>query len=373
MDNGLSPVKTWAGGSAGASRISFGDLTGSADGGQIEWDYLKWTDKAAIVPVPTTPTWAIDASGDWNKPLNWGGTTPNAVGAEADFGGIISSARTIFTDTAITLGALKFDNANTYQITGNGSLTISTSTGSGSIVVAQGTHKINLPITFASDTAIDVAAGGLLKISDPATIAAGKTVTQTGSVSIEAPLTIEAGGALVLAGPSAASVFGAPSLGTGAKIDVKTNSLSVDYRGQASPAATIQSQLASAYAGGAWTGAGITSSSTIAGQTGVGWKEDASSKSIVVKYAYYGDANLDGTVDSSDFSALAAKFNDAAGVWAVGDFNYDGKINALDFNALASNYGQTLPSGAALAALVPEPSSMLALLGLAAVCKRRRK
>jgi hypothetical protein len=99
---------------------------------------------------------------------------------------------------------------------------------------------------------------------------------------------------------------------------------------------------------------------------------------VLVRYTYAGDANLDGVVNSGDFSALATSFNSTSGIWGIGDFNYDGVVNALDFNLLAVNYGlPTLPApepGAALGALVPEPSgALLALGGLTCVIRRRRR
>ena len=59
-----------------------------------------------------------------------------------------------------------------------------------------------------------------------------------------------------------------------------------------------------------------------------------------------GDANLDGVVDTSDFTALAANFLKTAMNWMGGDFTGDGKVNALDFNVLATNFGQSAPAGA---------------------------
>lgn len=94
-------------------------------------------------------------------------------------------------------------------------------------------------------------------------------------------------------------------------------------------------------------------------------------------FTYFGDADLDGQVTTSDFTILSQNFN-SAGVWAKGDFNYDGKINALDFNALATNYGSPALGALALGApglgsLVPEPVS-IALLSIASLaCARRRR
>ena len=239
------------------------------------------------------------------------------------------------------------------------------------------------PLIFASDTDITVASGAILTIGNPATIQANKTVTKSGDVLIQAPLTLEAGASLVLAsGPTTA--FGAPSLGGGARIDVKNNSLTIDYRGQATPAATIKAQLASGYSGGVWNGDGIATSSAVLNQTGLGWKDDTASKSILVKYTYYGDANLDGQVDISDLGALATAWQTSA-VWSQGDFDYSGFVDISDLGKLATNWqlGVGSPLGPsfdeALASVglagvsVPEPAALGAMVLAMGALRRRRR
>lgn len=316
-------------------------------------------------------SWKVNSSGDWATNSNWNPVSPNGVDRIASFGGIITSPKTVYSDLPVTVGTLKFDSASGYQLAGQGSLSIEVSTGSGSVSVLQGSHKINLPLIFVSDSNVTVAGGALLTIADPMRIKAGKTVTKSGDLSIEAALTLEAGASLVM-GPGAASLFGAPALASGAKINLQNNSVTIDYRGQSSPSGTIKSQLTSGYNNGAWNGEGINTSSSTA-TTGLGWVETPASESILVKYAYYGDANLSGTVDSTDFSAFAAGYGKTTGgIWANGDFNYDGKVNTLDFNSLAGNFGAPAPA-ANLGAVVPEPASLALAMGVAILATRRRK
>jgi hypothetical protein len=204
---------------------------------------------------------------------------------------------------------------------------------------------------------------------------------------MQAALTLEAGAVLTLAsGPT--TLLGAPTLGAGAKVDVKNTTVTVDYRGQTNPASTIRAQLASGYNAGAWNGPGIgtTAPLTVGGKAvGVGWKDDASTQSITVKYTYVGDANVDGQVDITDLGALATSWQ-TAGTWANGDFDYSNFVDITDLGALATNWqagvGSPLRPGdlslsEALASLglpsvaVPEPASA-GLLGAAMLLSTRR-
>jgi hypothetical protein len=145
------------------------------------------------------------------------------------------------------------------------------------------------------------------------------------------------------------------------------------------------------YASAAWTGPGITSSSAASvaaniantHKTAIGFAEASTfgigtfagqavdTSAVLLRYTVVGDANIDGTVDTSDFNVLAANFNMTNALWQQGDFNFDGVVNALDFNNLSNNFGQILPSPA-LGSVVPEPA-VLAPLVLISLLRRRRK
>jgi hypothetical protein len=361
---------------AAKARVSVGWTGGGpGTGGQsVFFDDVK-LDGAGI--PPTGSTWAVDSSGDWNLSGSWAnGVVPNAVGAEAFFLSTITAPHTVYSDIAVTVASMTFDNSNKYVISGAGSLSVQAATGSGQIAVLTGSHKINLPLTFVSGATINVAGGATLTLADPVIIKANKTVTRTGtgSLLIQAPLTIEAGGVLAV-GSAPLTVFGAASMASGAKINVGTQSMTVDYHGAGSPASTIKSQLLSGYANGVWNGEGINTSAGTATK-GLGWVDSPSTESILVKFTYYGDVNLSGTVDSADFNAFVAGYGQTStGVWATGDFNYDNKVNTKDFNYLAGNFGAAAIPAPSLGAVVPEPVSgaALALVGLLATARRRSR
>jgi hypothetical protein len=335
-----------------------------------EGDLFKYNTGAPFVGRVAS-VWGGSSGGDWHNSANWNnGLAPNGIGEAAELGGIITASRTVFADTPVTLGTLTFNSVRTYNLTGIASLTIESTTGAGAINAMSGSHRINLPLTFASDTSVLVATGATLTLADPVTIKAGKTVTQlgVGSLLLRAPLTIESGATLAMSG-AAMSVTGAPSLAPGARIDVGGEELEVVYGGIPSPAQSVHTLLTTGYSGGNWTGDGIMTSLGSTAQ-GLGWVDDVVAGVIKVRLTSYGDADLSGTVDSIDFAAMLAGFGAMGGaVWSDGDFNYDGKVSTLDFNQLAGNFGALSPQ-TGIGAVVPEPTAA-GLIGIVPILLAR--
>src|SRR5581483_407635 len=157
---------------------------------------------------------------------------------------------------------------------------------------------------------------------------------------------------------------------------------------------TITNQIKSGYHNGNWGGTGIQSSAAAAAvgsghPTGLGYSTasvlyagsggsgvfsgvNVTGGNVLIRYTYSGDSNLDGTVDTSDFTAMSQNFGSTTASWLQGDFNYDGVVNALDFNAIASNFGQSLPSAPVLGSVVPEPA-MLGVIGMLGLAWTRRR
>jgi hypothetical protein len=321
-----------------------------------------------------SPEWATNASGDWNVATSWnGGLVPNGVDAEADFFGAISTNQTVYSNAPITVGTLNFNNANTYVITGSSTLTLQASTGSAQVIVQQGTQELDLPTTIASNTVFNVFSGATLLIANPLTIDAGDTLTQTGAGTVTYQSTVSVlGGASIAFGNSthvqqlsvasggSASVAGTgtvlelDSLSNVGSLDLQNNTLLINYGSSTDPAASIRAQLASGYAGGAWNGVGIDSS-TLAGNShyGLGYADSAdpgnpaglAPGTLEVKYTLNGDTNLDGVVNGTDFGILAANFGRQVSAWDQGDFNYDGVVDGTDFGLLAANFGQQANGG----------------------------
>jgi hypothetical protein len=152
-------------------------------------------------------------------------------------------------------------------------------------------------------------------------------------------------------------------------LDLKNNPMIVDYSGT-SPVSDVRELLKHAFnADGApnyWTDFGITSSTaaavaqTTAFKTAIWYGEatdlfttfpatfegqSVDNSTVLLKYTYAGDANLDGWVNLQDFNRLASNFGQSNRRSIHGDFNYDGNVNLQDFNWLANNFGAGTSAG----------------------------
>jgi GH18 family chitinase len=173
-------------------------------------------------------------------------------------------------------------------------------------------------------------------------IASGATVTATMSQRL-ASLAIAAGGTL----------------------DLKNQSLIVDYAsgGVVSPMGTWTGASYAGIAGmiaagrivssvtppsGATMAIGVAEASQALGLSGsqtrlfAGQTADASS--VLVKYTYAGDTNLDGRINVDDYGRVDSAVAIGLTGWLNGDFNYDGKVNVDDYGIIDLNVGVQGPA-----------------------------
>ena len=99
------------------------------------------------------------------------------------------------------------------------------------------------------------------------------------------------------------------------------------------------------------------------------WDVDIDTNQVLLSVvpAPTGDYNLDGSVDSADYSVWQDT-RGATGDGLAADGNLDGAVDAADYAVWKSNFGRTVDSGAGATAAVPEPAAFtLLLIGLMAI------
>ena len=206
--------------------------------------------------------------------------------------------------------------------------------------------------------------------------------------------------------PAVALRVGTLAVASGGTLDLKNSDLVV----HSGTLTAVQTLVQSGYNNGNWNGTtGIVSSTAaasplmalgvITNDNGSGTPLYGSGGTIastfggiapvdgdqLVKYTYYGDANLDGKVDGSDYARIDNGALHQLTGWYNGDFNYDGVINGSDytlidnaFNTQGAIVASELASPTAQitgsASAVPEPATlgMLGIAGVAVLSRRRR-
>jgi autotransporter-associated beta strand protein len=311
---------------------------------------------------------------NWN---NGSAATTYANGEAVTFNDTNALHYAVTLSTTVSPASVTVNSSGNYSITGGG------------LIVATGgftksnTSTLTLGVGLtASSLAIN---GGKVILASNTTSGSGWTSTNPVSNINVSSLTIAANSVL----------------------DIANNHIIIDY-GATDPMSTILGYLKSGFNNGAWNGtSGIISSTAQTKTNGltysIGWADGAdktgavtnlTSGEIELKYTLVGDANLDGTVNGSDFSILAANFGLGVTNWDQGNFLYSSSVNGSDFSALAANFGQG-DSGAAVTpadiaaldsfaaanglpaptiAAVPEPASLgLLALGATSLLARRRR
>jgi autotransporter-associated beta strand protein len=345
-------------------------ITVTANGGTFDTN-----GRNTASPVSITGVGAFTVKGNGSGHLSLPSiTTPtlNLDGGNVNFTSAFSSA----TDLGVT--------AN------NGTLDLSNDVALGAVSGAGTLNKIGV----GNLTVNSVRSGGL-------NVGAGKvTIAQNGT---------NAATSIV----NTLSIAGATDNWT-AQLDVKDNDVIVhsDDAGRIAKAAEITNQLKQganfANAGQFWTGNGIVTSlggngstsytavgvavndfATLGGsQTGTIYStfdgQDVGVNDVLVKYTYFGDADLDGAVTTNDYFQIDNGFLGSKTGWINGDFDYDGAVTTNDYFLIDNAF---LGQGAALvpAALgsaeplsgvtaVPEPASLgvFAFAAAAGLLRRRR-
>jgi hypothetical protein len=244
-------------------------------------------------------------------------------------------------------------NVSTANLTGLGY----TSTGGSDALTVLGSVPVALNANVGTVT---VAAGGGVAAAAPSTT----RQVNFSSVNIGSGAKVAFAKAAAHANHTVAAIDALTIAKTGAAftgtLDLGDNVLILRNAG-ATGAAGILSMLSSGLAGGAWNGTGLASSAAATdpnAATALGWLPNTDAgfsqfegvnvgaTDVMVKYTYYGDADLNGMVDSDDVNLTTGGYGTTSGAtWDSGDFDYSGGVNSDDANLLTSNYGAGWKAG----------------------------
>jgi autotransporter-associated beta strand protein len=281
-------------------------------------------------------------------------------------------------------------------------------------VAANGNYSIGGTGTISGTAGFFKSATGTLTLSTANNYTGGTFVTN-GRVIIEPTSTTTcalAPGALSISGGtvqladnvSAGTALGTSNVvisslsltGTGT-LDIGNNRVIVDYTTGHDPIASIAQWIENGYydlTGPSIISSDIATADAASGLSyGIGYADGADgvvsglpSGEIEIMFTLLGDANLDGTVNSEDYTPLSHNMGaTVVGGWDKGDFNYDGTVNTEDFTLFAHNIGSSASYAAQAGLLepansveltnVPEPTGAAALIAIAggALLRRRRK
>jgi hypothetical protein len=373
-------------------------------------------DNVSITPLSSfnAQVWTSSTSGNWGDDAKWRNKQANFAGAVATFGNQAGPV-TVTLDAAKQVAAVKFDSAGSYTLAGTNALTLMSDEDRSPVVLTAlaGNHTISAPVIIGEPSA-----GGLANIGPRLAVAnilgnsrltISNNVTSSGASAFDFNkngtgtlemknvrariVKVNEGTLRVLPGasPDSTSRMNLLFVENGV-FDLANTAAILDYP-EAGPSELSNMRLLAslgkirASSPGNNLVVGVAEASSFGASTLYGQPVDSSA--ILLLATFKGDSNLDRDVDFDDLLKLAQNYGSTTASYEQGDTNYNNTVDFDDLLALAQNYGATFaltgsngdssPTGSfasdwALArSMVPEPTMLSMVAGLALSSRRRRR
>jgi thermolabile hemolysin len=280
------------------------------------------------VDLVNTHNWIASGSAAWATTGNWDPSGAPAAAWIVNLANATAQDKTCAVSSSATV--------NRITVTGNGSPNMNLLLQPGANLNAAGSIQINT--------------GGVVELAGGSLGAASINVNAGGTIRLDLTSS-DVGGAAKINVSGQANLSGTLAVATlGGFVPLPDQPFGVMRSGSRSGDLSILNQT---------------------GFAGLRFNKNYSATALnLTAWALGGDANLDASVDTTDFNILAANFGSAGQNWLRADFNGDTIIDTLDFNVLASNFAQTTPPQMG-AALVPEPSVLAMGIFTVALLRRR--
>ncbi len=176
---------------------------GALSGGELQTvinEMNVYVSGGAPPAAPTAFAWNTDSSGAWTQNSNWTNSShapPNNPNHTATFGDAIAADRMIYTEEAVTVNRIEFDNASaSYFIAGTRGINLAATTAdpseNPSISVA-GSHEFQAAVSIHNDTTIDIASASTLTFNNALNLN-GHAITKTGSGELSLNNLLNSGG-----------------------------------------------------------------------------------------------------------------------------------------------------------------------------------
>lgn len=129
--------------------------------------------------------WKGAENNQWTNMDAWTAMEPNGPAFIARFGKACSAAGIVTLDTARTVKAIQFDNANSYMISGDQPLTLDNGNAVASIDITDGSHTLSSSLILSSDLKVDVAGSTDTLTISQELVGNGHTLLKSGNGTLD--------------------------------------------------------------------------------------------------------------------------------------------------------------------------------------------